>query len=179
MNQAHTISLGLREVGKLYRLRICVLMCAKILKDIEHRYPKLTGGFHTNIVTVVFGKPVSQFLQAFCKGGKASLLILCTSICVSNSHTGVNPSLVNIQSTAVFSENLKCRYTAPPLTSTGSVVYRTLRGYCNKFCKCTKGRRFHNHVGAFRRKADYTQMKRGMKSCCPLVSDECCFYDAT
>lgn len=72
-----------------------------------------------------------------------------------------------------------CRYTAPPLTSTGSVVYRTLRGYCNKFCKCTKGRRFHNHVGAFRRKADYTQMKRGMKSCCPLVSDECCFYDAT
>ena len=53
-----------------------------------------------------------------------------------------------------------CRYTAPPLTSTGSVVYRTLRGYCNKFCKCTKGRRFHNHVGAFRRKADYTQMKR-------------------
>ena len=49
-----------------------------------------------------------------------------------------------------------CRYTAPPLTSTGSVVYRTLRGYCNKFCKCTKGRRFHNHVGAFRRKADYT-----------------------
>ena len=26
-----------------------------------------------------------------------------------------------------------CRYTAPPLTSTGSVVYRTLRGYCNKF----------------------------------------------
>ena len=72
-----------------------------------------------------------------------------------------------------------CRYTAPPLTSTGSVVYRTLRGYCNKFCKCTKGRRFHNHVGAFRRKADYTQMKHGMKSCCPLVSDECCFYDAT
>ena len=114
-------------------LRICVLMCAKILKDIEHRYPELTGGFHTNIVTVVFGKPVSQFLQAFCKGGKASLLILCTSICVSNSDTGVNLSLVNIQSTAVFAENLKCRYTAPPLTSTGSVVYRTLRGYCNKF----------------------------------------------
>ena len=52
-----------------------------------------------------------------------------------------------------------CRYTAPPLTSTGSVVYRTLRGYCNKFCKCTKGRRFHNHVGAFRRKADYTQIE--------------------
>lgn len=79
---------------------------AGFLKDIKHRYPKLTGGFHTNIVTVVFGKPVSQFLQAFCKGGKASLLILCTSICVSNSDTGVNPSLVNIQSTAVFAENL-------------------------------------------------------------------------
>jgi len=62
--------------------------------------------FHTNIVTVVFGKPVSQFLQAFCKGGKASLLILCTSICVSNSHTGVNPSLVNIQSTAVLYKRL-------------------------------------------------------------------------
>ena len=81
--------------------------------NIKHRYPKLTGGFHTNIVTVVFGKPVSQFLQAFCKGGKASLLILCTSICVSNSHTGVNPSLVNIQSTAVFAENLKCHIYLP------------------------------------------------------------------
>ena len=86
---------------------------AGFLKDIKHRYPKLTGGFHTNIVTVVFGKPVSQFLQAFCKGGKASLLILCTSICVSNSHTGVNPSLVNIQSTAVFAENLKCHIYLP------------------------------------------------------------------
>lgn len=30
LNKAHTISLGLREVGKLYMLRICVLMCAKI-----------------------------------------------------------------------------------------------------------------------------------------------------
>ena len=86
---------------------------AGFLKDIKHRYPKLTGGFHTNIVTVVFGKPVSQFLQAFCKGGKASLLILCTSICVSNSDTGVNPSLVNIQSTAVFAENLKCHIYLP------------------------------------------------------------------
>ena len=23
------------------------------------------------------------------------------------------------------------------------------------------------------------QMKHGMKNCCPFVSDECCFYDAT
>ena len=53
-----------------------------------------------------------------------------------------------------------CRYTAPPLTSTGSVVYRALRGYCSKFYKCTKGRRFHNHVGAFRRKADYKNEKK-------------------
>ena len=86
---------------------------AGLFKDIEHRYPELTGGFHANIVTVVFGKPVSQFLQAFCKGGKASLLILCTSICVSNSDTGVNPGLVNIQSTAVFAENLKCHIYLP------------------------------------------------------------------
>ena len=98
--------------------RICVFWMgqsypAGLFKDIEHRYPKLTGGFHANIVTVVFGKPVSQFLQAFCKGGKASLLILCTSICVSNSDTGVNPGLVNIQSTAVFAKNLKC-HSIPP-----------------------------------------------------------------
>ena len=86
---------------------------AGFLKDIKHRYPKLTGGFHTNIVTVVFGKPVSQFLQAFCKGGKASLLILCTSGWIGNSDTGVNSGLVNIQSTAVFAENLKCHIYLP------------------------------------------------------------------
>ena len=183
--------------------------------------------------TVVLGKPVTQLIQTFCKGRKASLLVLCPAIGIRDTDTGKYPGFVNVQSTAVFAENFEshlppsrhsvwggsagtghpakssrferdkftgylfapfvdaltddrrhiemrgCRYTAPPLTSTGSVVYRTLRGYCNKFCKCTKGRRFHNHVGAFRRKADYTQMKRGMKSCCPLVSDECCFYDAT
>ena len=89
-----TNPLGILTVGFITLLRFRVFWMgqsypAGFLKDIKHRYPKLTGGFHTNIVTVVFGKPVSQFLQAFCKGGKASLLILCTSICVSNSHTGL------------------------------------------------------------------------------------------
>ena len=70
---------------------------AGLFKDIEHRYPELTGGFHANIVTVVFGKPVSQLLQSFRERGEASLLILSASIWVGDSNAGIDPSLVNIQ----------------------------------------------------------------------------------
>ena len=52
-----------------------------------------------------------------------------------------------------------CRYTAPPLTSPGSVVCQlpTVGVYQRKIAsERTIGNKFHNPIGAFRRKADYT-----------------------
>lgn len=61
--------------------------CGKSFSEAVEYLLAFHGKARDSPATVVFGKPVSQFLQAFCKGGKASLLILCTSICVSNSDT--------------------------------------------------------------------------------------------
>ncbi len=59
--------LGIFSVCFVPFLRFCVFCVCQgdptgLFKDIEHRYPELTGGFYTNIGTVVFGKPVSQLL---------------------------------------------------------------------------------------------------------------------
>jgi len=54
------------------------------------------------------------------------------------------------------------RYTAPPLTSPGSVVCQlpTVGVYQRKIAsERTIGNKFHNPIGAFRRKADYTYEK--------------------
>ena len=41
------------------------------------------------------------------KRGESALVILGTPVCVGDSDTGINPSFVHIQPTAVFAENLK------------------------------------------------------------------------
>ncbi|KLU63601.1 hypothetical protein CEB3_c00300 [Peptococcaceae bacterium CEB3] len=92
-------------------LRFCVLgMCqgnkTGLFKDVEYGNPKLAGRFHTNFDTGEFRKPISQLSKALGKGREASLLILSTAICISNTDAGIDPGFVDIKSTADFYERL-------------------------------------------------------------------------
>ena len=78
-----------------------------LLQDIKYRDPILAGRLHANIITVVFCKPRTQFIQSFRKGRKTSLLILRTSVGISNTNAGIDPSLVDIKPTAIVFENFK------------------------------------------------------------------------
>jgi hypothetical protein len=78
-------------------------------KDVEDWNPILAGRFHTDFSTVILDKPVRQLSKPFGKGGEASLLIISTSVCISDSDTGINPSFVDIKTTAVFSKDFKHR----------------------------------------------------------------------
>ncbi len=73
-----------------------------LLQDIKYWDPVLAGRFHTDIVTVVFSKPVTQLVQAFRKGRKAGLLILCAFDGISNTNAGINPGFVDIKPTAII-----------------------------------------------------------------------------
>ena len=78
-----------------------------LLQDIENRDPVLAGRFHANILAVVFCEPVTQFIQPFRKGRKASLLILSTIVGISNTDTGIDPGFVDIKSTAIKFQDFK------------------------------------------------------------------------
>nr|WP_243117584.1 hypothetical protein [Extibacter muris] len=69
--------------------------------NIENRDPVLTGRFHTNIFAVVFSKPITQLIQSFSEGRKASLLIFCTIVEIGNTDTGIDPGFVDVKSTAI------------------------------------------------------------------------------
>ena len=69
--------------------------------------PILTGRLHTNINTIVFSKPKTQFLQSFGKGREAGLFILCTFKGIRNADTGIDPGFVDIKSAAVIFKNFK------------------------------------------------------------------------
>ena len=49
-----------------------------LLQNIKNRDPVLTGRFHADICIVVFRKPVTQLMQTFGEGRKASFFILGT-----------------------------------------------------------------------------------------------------
>ena len=53
-------------VGFVFLLRFRVLRhgLAGLLKDIENGNPIFTGGIHANVLTVIFGEPIRQILQA-------------------------------------------------------------------------------------------------------------------
>ena len=65
-----------------------------LLQDIKNRDPVFAGGFHTNVGTIVFSKPINQLLQPFGKGREASLLILGTTVCISNPDASIDPCFV-------------------------------------------------------------------------------------
>ena len=73
-----------------------------LFQDIKNRNPILASRFHTDISTIIFGKPVTQLLQTFGKGRKASLLILCTFVGIRNTNAGIDPSFVDIKSATVI-----------------------------------------------------------------------------
>lgn len=72
-----------------------------LLQDIKNRDPILANRFHTDIITVILGKPVTQLLQSFRKGRKADLLIYCAVVGISDIDTGKDPCFVGIKSAAV------------------------------------------------------------------------------
>ena len=57
--------------------------------------------------SVVFGKPVTQLLQTFGKGRKASFFVLRTLKGIRDADTGIDPSFVDIKSATVIFKNFK------------------------------------------------------------------------
>ena len=85
-----------------------------LFEDIEHWNPVFLCGFHTDVRTGVFRKPVSQILKSLGERGGASLLVLCPAIGIGNPNAGKYPSFVDVQTTAVFEKNLK-GHMIPPI----------------------------------------------------------------
>ena len=85
--------------------------CTIVFQDVVNRDPVFTGRFHTNILAVVFSKPITQLIQPFGKGRKASLLILRTIVGISNTDTGIDPGFVDIKSTAIEFQDFKRQVT--------------------------------------------------------------------
>jgi len=81
----------------------------RFFKDVEDRNPILAGRFHTDFRTVIFDKPVRQLSKPFRKGIKASLFIISTSVCISDSDTGINPGFVDIKTTTVITKDFEHR----------------------------------------------------------------------
>ena len=114
---------------------------AGLLKNVEHGYPVLPCGFLTDVRTGVLREPS----QPVGKRGKASLLVLCPSVCICNSDTGENPCFVDIQPTAVSAKNLKSHFEPPAhqdLRRFGKYElphkrYRHKRGNCGEVEKDT------------------------------------------
>ena len=75
-----------------------ILCCSKILKTGIQYFT--VSSMHTSL-QLYFASPVTQLIQSFCEGRKASLLIFCTIIGISDADTGIDPCFVDIKSTAV------------------------------------------------------------------------------
>ena len=103
---------GILAVGLVPFLGLGILGMRKgnktgFLKDVENRDPVLAGGFHTDLKTRVFGKPVSQLPQTFGKGREAGLPILCEAVGIGDSDACIYPGLVDVKPTAVFTKDFK------------------------------------------------------------------------
>ena len=79
----------------------------RFFRDIENRDSIFTRRLHTEFKTVVFCKPVSQFLKPFGKRRETSLLILSSAVCVGNPDAGIDPCFVDIKPTTVFTKDFK------------------------------------------------------------------------
>lgn len=77
------------------------------LKDVEDRDPVFAGRLHADLRAGVSGKPVSQLPQTFGKGREAGLLILSKAVGVGNPDACIDPGLVDIKPTAVFTKDFK------------------------------------------------------------------------
>lgn len=77
------------------------------LKDVENGDPVFAGRLHADLETGVFGKPVRQLPKTFGEGREAGLLILCKAIGVGNPDACIDPGLVDVKPTAVFTKDFK------------------------------------------------------------------------
>lgn len=78
-----------------------------LFQDVKNRDPILSGRFHADIVAVVLCKPVTQLIQSFREGRKASLLVLRSIMGIGDTDTGIDPCLVDIKSTAIVFDNFE------------------------------------------------------------------------
>ena len=74
---------------------------ATLFKDVEYRNPILSGGFHTDIQTVVFQQPVCKTVQVRIKGAETLLLIMgLQAVCGCGDNGCNHKCFVNIYTAA-------------------------------------------------------------------------------
>ena len=113
-------SLSIFAVSLISLLRLGVLGMGKrypatAFQDVEYRNPILSGRFHADICASILSEPVNQIMQALGKRRKSGLLVFCATVGVGNPNTSINPSLVYVEATTVFTKNLKCHFEPPQL----------------------------------------------------------------
>jgi hypothetical protein len=91
-----------------------------VLQKVINRDPVFTGGFHTNVMAVVFKKPCFEFKNTFVESGKASLLIRRKeTVADCSDDCGDEKRLVNINAAADLVDNSH-NTKKPPFKDTGS-----------------------------------------------------------
>jgi len=79
----------------------------RFLKDVKHRNPVFSGRFHADFFTAITCKPVCQLAKPLGKGRKAFPFVNGSSFFIGDADTGINPSFVNVQATAVFAKDFE------------------------------------------------------------------------
>ena len=105
---------GILAVGLVSFLRLGVLRVSKndmegLFQNVVNGDPVLAGRFHTDIGALVGLKPERQPLKVFGERREASFMIHSALIVVGNPDAGVDPGFVDIESTAVFTEDFEQR----------------------------------------------------------------------
>lgn len=116
---------GVFTVGLIPLLRFRVLWVGKfnrtcLLKDVEHRDPVLAGCFHANFRTFMIRQPFRKITQSFGKGRETLFEVFCTAVGIGNTDAGTDPGFVDIESTAIFTNDFKWQ----PETSWHFIVAR-------------------------------------------------------
>ena len=65
-------------------------------QSIKDRDPVLAGRFYTDFRTMIFSKPITQFLQSFGKRRETSLLVIGSALGISNTNTDKDSCFVDI-----------------------------------------------------------------------------------
>ena len=103
---------GILTVGLISLLRFGVLGVSKndiacFLKDIEHRDPVFTGGFHAHVRTVIGGKSCGEFPQTSGERGESLFFVFCPAVGIGNTDTGKDPGFVDIKATTVETKDFE------------------------------------------------------------------------
>ena len=103
---------GVFSVSLVPFLWLCVFRVGKfdiacLFEDVEDRDPVLACRFHADISTLMLRQPFRQAEESFCKGREPLFEVFSTSVCISNANTGIDPGLVDIEPTTVFTDDLK------------------------------------------------------------------------